>query len=182
MPVKEIALYCLYKGFQGQQGVIGSIRAILWIPISQSLYRRLSCAAFEHVLSLSLDFHLSKKIGEVMSALGKGGALNTFLDGFAFQLFPMVFDLGIAAVFLFISFDAFYSIIVIGVLWSYIFVTIQMAKYRGRVRREMAKRDREMDAAKYVRKFVNQSRTLTVDLEPMRSWHMKLSTTIALSR
>ncbi|MCJ1352283.1 MAG: hypothetical protein MMC33_002267 [Icmadophila ericetorum] len=148
MPVKEIALYCLYKGLQGQQGVIGSIRAILWIPISQSLYRRLSCAAFEHVLSLSLDFHLSKKIGEVVSALGKGGALNTFLDGFAFQLFPMVFDLGIAAVFLFISFDAFYSIIVIGVLWSYIFVTIQMAKYRGRVRREMAKRDREMDAAK----------------------------------
>ncbi|MCJ1380195.1 hypothetical protein MMC17_003298 [Xylographa soralifera] len=148
MPTREIALYCLYRGLQGQQGVIGSIRAILWIPISQSLYRRLSCAAFEHVLMLSLDFHLSKQIGEVMSALSKGGALNTFLDGFAFQLFPMVFDLGIAAVFLFIHFDAFYSIIVIGVLWSYIFVTIEMAKYRGRARREMAKRDREMDAAK----------------------------------
>ena len=148
MPYNEIALYCLYRGLQGQQGVIGSIRAMLWIPISQSLYERLTCAAFEHVLSLSLDFHLSKRIGEVMSALNKGGALNTFLDGFAFQLFPMVFDLWIAGVYLFIKFDAFYSIIIIGVMWSYIFVTIEMAKYRGRARREMAKRDREMDAVK----------------------------------
>ena len=148
MPFKEIFLYCLYRGLQGQQGVIGSVRAIIWIPISQSLFRRLSCAAFEHVLCLSLDFHLSKRIGEVMSALGKGGSLNTFLDGFAFQLFPMVFDLGVAAVYLFINFDAFYAIIVIGVMWSYLFATIYMAKYRGRTRRKMATREREMDAAK----------------------------------
>jgi ABC-type transport system involved in Fe-S cluster assembly fused permease/ATPase subunit len=148
VPYKEIALFCLYRGLQGQQGVIGSARAILWIPISQSLYSRLTSAAYEHVLLLSLDFHLSKRIGEVMSALGKGGALNTFLDGFAFQLFPMVFDLAIAAVYLFMTLDAFYSIIVVAVMWNYVFVTIYMAKYRAKARREMANRDREMDAAK----------------------------------
>ena len=150
MPYKEIALYCLYRGLQGQQGIVSSVRAILWIPISQSLFQRLSCAAFEHVLNLSLDFHLSKQIGEVMSALSKGGALNTFLDGFAFQLFPMVFDLGVAAVYFAIKFDAFYAIIVIGVMWSYIFVTIYMAKYRGRARREQALKERQMEAAKSV--------------------------------
>lgn len=150
IPYRQIALYCLYRGLQGQQGIIGSLRAILWIPISQSLYRRLTHATYSHVLLLSLDFHLSKRIGEVMSALGKGGALNTFLDGFAFQLFPMIFDLAIAAVWLFIRFDAFYSIIVITVMWGYIFVTIYMAKYRGKARREMATRERNMDAAKYV--------------------------------
>lgn len=148
MPWKAITLYVLYRGLQGQQGVLGSTRAILWISISQSLYQRLTCAAFEHVLSLSLDFHLSKRIGEVISALNKGSALNTFLDGFAFQLFPMVFDLWVAAVYLFIRFDAFYSLTVIGVMWSYIYITIYIAKYRGRARREMANRDREMDATK----------------------------------
>ena len=148
MPYKEIAFYTLYRGLQGQQGVLGSIRALLWIPISQALYQRLTCAAFEHVLALSLDFHLSKRVGEVMSALSKGSALNTFLDGFAFQLFPMVFDLWVAAVYMFIRFDAFYSIIILGVMWSYIYVTIYMAKYRGRVRREMVAREREMEAAK----------------------------------
>ena len=113
-----------------------------------------------------------------MSALGKGGSLNTFLDGFAFQLFPMVLDLGIAAIFLFINFDAFYSIIVIGVLWSYIFVTIEMAKYRARARREMAKRDRETDAAKYDHIPIRTSRFDDCTLGLMPLWLMKPYITI----
>ncbi|KAF1362641.1 putative transport protein [Lizonia empirigonia] len=147
-PLKEIMLYVVYRGLQGQQGVLGSLRAILWIPISQSAYRRLTIAAFEHVMKLSLDFHLSKRIGEVISALSKGSAINTFLDGLIFQLFPMVFDLFVAAVYFFVWLDAFYAIIVVAVMWFYLFITIYMAKYRGRARREAATRDREMDAAK----------------------------------
>lgn len=148
LPYKEVALYILYQSLQGQQGVIGAIRAIIWIPLSQSLFKRLTCAAFEHVLSLSLDFHLSNRMGEVMSALTKGSALNTFLDAFAFQLFPMVFDLWVAAVYFLFFSDAFYSLILLGVMWSYLFITIYMATYRGRARRTMASRDRDMDAAK----------------------------------
>ncbi|KAF1998233.1 hypothetical protein P154DRAFT_604151 [Amniculicola lignicola CBS 123094] len=148
IPYKQILLYILFRGLQGQQGVLGSSRAILWIPVSQSLFRRLTCAAFSHVLSLSLEFHLSKRIGEVMSALNKGSALNTFLDSFAFQLFPMVFDLGIAAVYFMIFLDAFYSLILIAIMWSYIYMTVYMAKWRAKSRREMALKDREMDAVK----------------------------------
>lgn len=150
LPHKQLLLYVLFRGLQGQQGVIGSFRALIWIPISQSTYKRLSSAAFEHVLQLSLEFHLSKRVGEVMSALSKGGALNTFLDSLLFQLFPMVADLWIAAAYFFVYFDAFYSLMVIAVTWFYIYITIYMAKYRGRARREMAKREREMEAAKYV--------------------------------
>jgi ABC-type bacteriocin/lantibiotic exporter with double-glycine peptidase domain len=149
MPYKNIALYVTCRALQGQQGILGSARAILWIPVSQSLYRKLTCAAFEHILGLSLEMHLSKRIGEVLSALNKGSALNTFLDGFAFQLFPMVFDLGIAAVYFLIRLDAVYALIIIGVMWSYIYMTIYMAQWRAEARREMARRDREMDAAKY---------------------------------
>ena len=95
-----------------------------------------------------MDFHLSKRIGEVMSALSKGSALNTFLDGFAFQLFPMVADMWIAAIYFLVEFDAFYSLMVITVTYLYLFVTIYMAKYRGRARREMVMREREMEAVK----------------------------------
>lgn len=148
IPYRNIIIYVVCRGFQGQQGVLGSLRAILWIPVSQSLFKRLSCAAFDHILSLSLDFHLSKRLGEVMSALNKGSALNTFLDGFAFQLFPMVFDLAVAAVYFLVRVDAFYSLILIAVMWSYIYMTIYMAKWRAKARREMALKDREMAAAK----------------------------------
>lgn len=148
IPYKEIVLYVVYRALQGNQGAIGAARSVLWIPVSQSLYRRLSCAAFEHVLGLSLEFHLSKKTGEVTSALSRGAAMNTFLENFLFQVFPMVFDIFVAGVFFFVAYDPFYTIIVFFIMWSYIFLTIYMAKYRSRQRRDMATKSREMDAVK----------------------------------
>ncbi|KAK3312305.1 P-loop containing nucleoside triphosphate hydrolase protein [Apodospora peruviana] len=148
IPYRDIVLYVVYRALQGNQGAIGATRSVLWIPVSQSLFRRLSCAAFEHVLGLSLDFHLSKKIGEVTSALSRGAAMNSFLENFMFQVFPMIFDIFVAGVLFFVKYDAFYTIIVFFIMWSYIFLTIYMTKYRGRQRRNMATKSREMDAVK----------------------------------
>lgn len=148
IPWKEIVLYVVYRSLQGQQGIIGATRSVLWIPVSQSLLRRLSCAAFEHVLGLSMDFHLSKKIGEVTSALSRGSAMNSFLENFMFNVFPMIFDIFVASVVFFIRYDAFYTLIILVIMWSYIFLTMYMAKFRGRQRRDMATKSREMEAAK----------------------------------
>lgn len=76
------ALYCLL------QGLLSSIRSLLWIPISEIAYKKLSMASFEHVHKLSLDFHLEKKTGEVLSALNKGNSINKFLDRITFQVLP----------------------------------------------------------------------------------------------
>ncbi|KAJ3941599.1 uncharacterized protein N0V96_008312 [Colletotrichum fioriniae] len=98
--------------------------------------------------SRSLKFHLNKKIGEVTSALSRGSAMNTFLENFCFQVFPMVFDIFVAGVVFFAKYDAFYTIIVFFIMWSYIFLTIYVAKYRGKQRRDMATKNREMEATK----------------------------------
>lgn len=148
IPYKEIILYVLYRALQGNQGAIGALRSVLWIPVSQSLFRRLSTAAFEHVLRLSLEFHLNKKIGEVTSALSRGAAINSFLESFLFQVFPMVFDIFVAGVVFFVKYDAFYTIIVFFIMWSYVFLTIYVAKYRGRQRRDMTTKAREMEAVR----------------------------------
>lgn len=148
IPYRDIILYIVYRALQGNQGAIGALRSVLWIPVSQSLFRRLSIAAFEHVLGLSLEFHLNKKIGEVTSAFSRGSSINSFLESFCFQVFPMVFDIFVAGVFFFVEYDAFYTIIVFFIMWSYGFLTIYVAKYRGRQRRDMATKAREMDAVR----------------------------------
>ena len=148
LPYKEIVLYVVYRALQGNQGILAASRSVMWIPVSQSLFRRLSSAAFEHVLGLSMDFHLSKKIGEVTSALSRGAAINTFLESFCFQVFPMVFDIFVAGIIFFVKYDAFYTIIVFFIMWSYIFLTIYVAKYRGKQRRDMTTKTREMEAIK----------------------------------
>ncbi|TKA81214.1 hypothetical protein B0A49_01350, partial [Cryomyces minteri] len=148
MPWGAICLYITYRLFQGGNGLLGALRSTLWIPIGQYSYRELSVAAFEHVHTLSLDFHLGKKTGEVLSALGKGSSINTFLEQVTFQVVPMLVDLCVAIGYFLIEFDAYYALVVAVVTFWYIYLTIRMAQWRAEIRRQMVNADREEDAVK----------------------------------
>jgi len=148
MPWGPICLYIFYRVLQGGNGLLGALRSTLWIPIGQYSYRELSVAAFEHVHDLSLDFHLGKKTGEVLSALGKGSSINTFLEQVTFQVIPMLVDLCVAIGYFLVAFDAYYALVVAVVTFWYIYLTIRMAQWRAEIRRQMVNADREEDAVK----------------------------------
>ncbi|KAM5432717.1 ATP-binding cassette-type vacuolar membrane transporter Hmt1 [Microsporum ferrugineum] len=148
VPWGTICLYVLFRVLQGSQGLIGSLRSFLWIPVGQYSYMELSTAAFEHVHSLSLDFHLGKKTGEVLSALGKGSSINGFLEQVTFQVVPMLVDMCIAVGYFFVEFDVYYALVVGIITFLYLYLTIRMAQWRGEVRRMMTNADRQQDAVK----------------------------------
>ncbi|KAK0251901.1 ATP-binding cassette-type vacuolar membrane transporter Hmt1 [Friedmanniomyces endolithicus] len=148
MPWGAISLYILFRIFQGGNGLLGAARQVLWIPIEQYSYRELSVAAFEHVHMLSLEFHLGKKTGEVLSALGKGSSLNTFLESITFNVLPMLIDLGVAIIYFLIKFDAYYALVIGVVTFWYIYITIRMAAWRADIRRQATNASREEDAVK----------------------------------
>lgn len=148
MPWASLGLLIMYKLLQGPSGVLGSMRSILWIPVSQYTYRVLMTSAFEHVHSLSLDFHLGKRTGEVLSALNKGSAVNSFLEQITFQVFPIIVDLFIAITYVYIKFDAVYAVIVSGITFYYLYLTIRMASKTADQRRLMSNLDREEEAVK----------------------------------
>ncbi|KAF2198404.1 vacuolar ABC heavy metal transporter-like protein [Delitschia confertaspora ATCC 74209] len=147
-PWKGIIFFIALRFLQGNNGILGALRSALWIPVSQYSYRELSVASFEHVHSLSLDFHLGKKTGEVLSALGKGSSINTFLEQVTFQVVPMLVDLGVAIGYFMVAFDVYYALVISVVTFWYIYVTIRMAQWRTEIRREMVNADREQDAVK----------------------------------
>ncbi|RDA83096.1 hypothetical protein CP532_3080 [Ophiocordyceps camponoti-leonardi (nom. inval.)] len=133
---------------QGQSGLLGSLRSLLWIPVSQYSYRGLTTAAFNHVHSLSLDFHLSKRTGEVLSALNKGSAINQFLEQVTFQVVPMLFDLFLSISVFYFQYGPLYAEInLVDTCW-YLYMTIKMASTRADQRREMTNADREEEAVK----------------------------------
>ncbi|KAI5367192.1 putative Type 1 protein exporter [Septoria linicola] len=148
MPWLAIGLYIAFRLFQGSNGLLGAARQVLWIPIEQYSYRELSVAAFEHVHDLSLEFHLGKKTGEVLSALGKGASLNTFLESVTFNVLPMLIDLGAAFVVFLVEFDAYYALVIVVVTFWYIYITIRMAAWRAEIRRQATNASREEDAVK----------------------------------
>lgn len=149
IPWGQICVYILYRLLQGGNGLLGAMRATLWIPISQYSYQELSTASFEHVHELSLDFHLSKKTGEVLSALSKGNSINTFLEQVTFQVLPMLVDLAVAIGYFLFAFDAYYALVVAIVTFTYLYLTVRLAQWRAEIRREMVNSSRQEDAVKY---------------------------------
>ncbi|KAK0711312.1 hypothetical protein B0H67DRAFT_284496 [Lasiosphaeris hirsuta] len=147
-PWLQLGLLIVYKLLQGSSGFLGSARALLWIPVSQHTYRALTTSAFEHVHSLSLDFHLGKRTGEVLSALNKGASINQFLEQVTFQVLPTLVDLIVAVIYLYIKFGAIYALFVSVITFYYLFLTIRMATTRADERRDMVNADREEEAVK----------------------------------
>ncbi len=147
-PWLYIGLYILFRWLQGSQGILSATRSILWIPVEQYSYRAISTAAFEHVHGLSAEFHTGKRTGELISALNKGSAINSFLEMVTFQVGPMVFDLVVAVVYLTIKFDAYLGMVVAMTTFLYIYVTIRLASWRVALRRNYVNAEREMEAVK----------------------------------
>ncbi|KAL0931025.1 heavy metal tolerance protein precursor [Colletotrichum truncatum] len=147
-PWAILALFILLRLMQGSGMLLDALRAIIWVPISQNSYRALTTAAFEHVHSLSLDFHLGKRTGEVLSALNKGASINSFLEQATFSVLPMIIDLFMAISVFCIVFDPTYGAIVSCLTFWYLFLTIRMAQTRADQRRIMSNADREEEAVK----------------------------------
>ena len=148
VPWGPICLYIFYRFLQGGSGVLGAARSVMWIPIEQYSYRELSTASFEHVHGLSLDFHLGKKTGEVISAMSKGQSINTFLEQVTFQLLPMLVDLAVAFGYFLYAVDVYYALVVAIVTCAYLYITIRLAQWRADLRREYVNLDRQEDAVK----------------------------------
>ncbi|KJZ77065.1 hypothetical protein HIM_03386 [Hirsutella minnesotensis 3608] len=147
-PLWDFAVLGFLWILQGQSGLLGAARSGLWIPVSQYSYRGLTTAAFNHVHSLSLDFHLSKRTGEVLSALNKGSSINQFLEQVTFQVVPMLFDLFLSISVFYYKFGPLYAEInLVNTCW-YLYMTIKMASTRADQRREMTNADREEEAVK----------------------------------
>ncbi|KAK6844289.1 hypothetical protein PG995_014399 [Apiospora arundinis] len=147
-PWLYIGLYVLFKWLQGSQGVLSAARTVLWIPVEQYSYQAISTAAFEHVHNLSAEFHMSKRTGEVISALNKGSAINSFLELVTFQVGPMMIDLVMAVGYLTLKFDIYLGLVVAITTILYIYVTIRLASWRVKLRRDYVNADREMEAVK----------------------------------
>ena len=74
--------------------------------------------------------------------------LELFLEQITFSVLPMVFDLGVAIVYFGIRYDAYYALVVGIITFAYLYLTVRMAQWRSKQRRQMTNLSREEDAVK----------------------------------
>jgi ABC-type multidrug transport system fused ATPase/permease subunit len=140
MPWKDIGLWVLYS-WVNSYGGLRAIDGIADIVISNSAYRRITLLAYNHVLTLSMNFHMSKDSGEVLKAFEQASSLNTLIRMVLFEILPILLDLVVALYYVTQLFDAYMAFIVLFMGAAYIttgwyFTTLSQPRRRDYVEKQ----------------------------------------------
>ena len=111
IPVGEILLYVTYTWAASSAG-LSALRQILWLPIEQSAYQKLTTTAYTHIMMLSCDFHDSKQTGELYQSLRQGDGIVELVGTIFFDVVPAITDLFVAFGYLYHLFDAYMALLV----------------------------------------------------------------------
>ncbi|KAJ6117935.1 Vacuolar ABC heavy metal transporter (H.t1.c1) [Penicillium sp. IBT 18751x] len=145
IPWTEVFLYVFYYYLPEPLGIL---RAALWVPMNLYTYRELSTAGLTHSYSLDLEYHQSKKTGEIASALNKSKSITEFQEQILFEVVPAMLGLMYAIYYFLVGFDAYYALVIGLSYLVYFYVTIRMAQWRAEAKREMTKAAKEEEAIK----------------------------------
>lgn len=142
IPWKEFLIWIMLRWISSGGGY--SIVADL-AKMQVELYSRarVSEMAFNHVMSLSMDFHSNKDSGEVMRSMQQGQSMTDLIELAIFEIGPVFFDLIIAmgyVTFLFNAYAAF-ILVVAGVVYTY--MGIRMTEWIRPKRQTYRDNDRE---------------------------------------
>ncbi|KAJ3120159.1 Homocysteine S-methyltransferase 1 [Nowakowskiella sp. JEL0407] len=138
----SILLFVFLRFLQGGVGLISTITSMLWIPVAQYTTREISVQMLRHLHSLSLQYHLTRKTGEVLRVMDRGtNSIGSLLSYLLFNIIPVVVDIVVAVLVFLTTFDVWLSLIVLTTMTLYIIATILITEWRTSFRKEMIELD-----------------------------------------
>ncbi|PFH55527.1 hypothetical protein XA68_18112 [Ophiocordyceps unilateralis] len=140
-PYPELVLYLGLSLIQGDSG-LELIQALAKIPIEQFSYRQITNAAFNHVMSLGMDFHSDRDSAEVMKAIEQGEALTNVVKTAFLDIMPTIIDMVVAFVFLYIKFSSSVALCMMIASVSFLGVEVVSSTWNIENRRRSTKTER----------------------------------------
>jgi ATP-binding cassette subfamily B protein len=119
-------------------------RDAIFTPVSQAAQRRAAAETFAHALSLSLDYHQTKKTGALGRTIDRGArSIEYLLRTFVFNLAPTVLQLVMAAIALSRAYDWRFAAVAIVTVVLYAAGTFAISDWRIHHRRALNEADNE---------------------------------------
>jgi ATP-binding cassette subfamily B protein len=120
------------------------IRDAIFTPVSQAAQRRAAAESFAHALSLSLDYHQTKKTGALGRTIDRGArSIEYLLRTLVFNLAPTALELLLAAGALAKVYDWRFAAVAIVTVALYGAGTFMISDWRIHHRRDLNKADSE---------------------------------------
>ena len=113
-------------------------RDALFTAVAEATKRTAATEAFSHALSLSLDFHQTKKSGALSRIVERGARSSEFLLRIlAFNIGPTILELILAAAVLAGAYDWRFAAVAVATIAVYVAFTLTVSDWRIRHRREL---------------------------------------------
>ena len=120
------------------------LRDAIFTPVGQAAVRRAAAEAFAHALSLSLDFHQTKRTGSLGRTIDRGArSVDYLMRILIFNLGPTVLQMIMAAIVLARSYDWRFGATAVATVVVYGAVTFVMSDWRIEHRRALTVADSE---------------------------------------
>ncbi len=116
----------------------GELRDALFARVTQGSIRRIARQLFEHLLSLSLRFHLQRQTGGLSRDIERGTKGIGFLLNFmVFNILPTVLEIAMVTAILLWRYDWPFAVVTLGTILAYIVYTLLVTERRMVYRRTM---------------------------------------------
>lgn len=121
------------------------LRDVIFARVGQRALRQLALETFTHIHNLSMRYHITRKTGGLSRIIERGVKGVEFLLRFMlFSMGPLILELAMIALILFIAFDVWYLAVVVVTIWAYVWFTFRVTEWRVKIRKEM--NDQDTDA------------------------------------
>jgi ATP-binding cassette subfamily B (MDR/TAP) protein 6 len=147
-PWHRILLFVFLRMLQGgSSGILSNLESLLWIKPSQYSSRTINVAMIQHLLNLSMEWHLNRKTGEVLQITARGSSsISSLLESIFFFVLPVLVDISIAIVFFVMQFSWEFGVIVFATIVVYVAVTVLLTEWRTKFRRQSNEKDNAVKA------------------------------------
>ena len=140
--VVPVALLVAYGALRLSITAFTELREFLFYPVAARIARRVSLEAFEHLLSLSLRFHLERQTGGVSRDIERGSrSIQSLLNYTIYNILPTLVEITLVIVLLSAKFNGWFAVIVFTALIVYIGFTVSVTEWRTAFRRAMNEQD-----------------------------------------
>jgi ATP-binding cassette, subfamily B, heavy metal transporter len=137
-----VALLLAYGALRVSITLFTELREFLFYPVSARIARRVGLEAFEHLLSLSLRFHLERQTGGVSRDIERGArSIQSLLSYTIYNILPTLVEITLVIGLLTTKFDAWFAGVTFTALVVYIAFTVTVTEWRTHFRRAMNEQD-----------------------------------------
>ncbi|CRG86423.1 hypothetical protein PISL3812_03429 [Talaromyces islandicus] len=134
-PWKNIIYYVLLRLLNSSGGV-GALQTYMWLPLENESYKKIATAAFNKVMDLSCDFHVTKESGKVYDNICRATKVHHVIQPLFFQIIPMITDLCLAITLLHAMFGPYMGLITATIIFLFLWSSGKTISLQKQIRQE----------------------------------------------